>query len=335
MEIKNKPKLIFVWIGESLPKYALKSLIHAVKFSECEVILLSSSTVIKKFNNVNINIKLINISEFYIRDLKLNKYDYFGEKEFWDGFWIKTIERFYILDAFVSKFNIKEFFHVELDNVVFKIDELAIRLNKFGKGIFAPKDAINRVVGSFIYINNPYTLKKILLSIDTIDGKKNDMYILGNYFNIESDAYALPIENIFLENFKEWEFVPETTTQGLFDANAIGQYILGVDPRLVNYSPVYNYFINENTLFELKKCHFSYENNNIYLSYKDKKLLIYNIHIHSKFFQYFSDTKSILKLIKIINLGKKYIVGKHYRILYVHFIPFLRFIKSKIKILLK
>lgn len=333
MEIINNIKIIYVWIGDKLPSYAYKSLEHSLKFSGCEVILLTTKNVIETCKLTSVS--LYDINNFYIQEEKLFSYDYFGDKEFWNGFWIKTLERFYILNSFVQKYNITEFFHAELDNIIFKIDDLSIKLNKYGKGIFAPKDASDRVVGSLVYINNIMTLDKIIKSIDITNGKKNDMYILGDYFLKENDAYPLPIENVFDRNFKEWIYVPIEITDGIFDANAIGQYILGVDPRLDKYSPVYNQFKNENIKYDLDKCSFSYINSNFYIDNGLNKYKIYNLHVHSKLFYHFDNNISIRKLLNNVNSTHSKIVGKHYRIIFKYFVPYLRYIKMKIKLFVK
>jgi len=330
MEITNKPILIFVWIGDKLPSYAHKSLKHACECSGCDVYLICSKSIIL---SVAIdNLYKFDYEDFYVRKDELDKYEYYGSKDFWNGFWVKTLERFFVINEFVNNYNITNFFHAELDNIIFNVSDLAIRLNNYAQGIYAPKDAKDRVVGSFIYVNKIETLRNIISIIPTIKDKKNDMYILGEYFKSATDAYALPIENIFIENFNKWEIVPNDIVMGLFDANAVGQYLLGVDPRLDKYSPVYNKFYNENMQFDLNKCYFELENNGeIYISNQNSKLKLYNIHLHSKLFHYFDSHNKILRLLDAVNSKERIIVANKYRLLFKYIAPALRKIKHFLK----
>lgn len=329
----NKKELIFVWIGNILPIYAIHSIHHAVEYSDCRVTLLTTKSAFNSINKLNIN--FCDLDSFYIRDFKLDEYVYFGDEKFWDGFWIKTIERFYVLLQYSKKYKLKSFFHAELDNIVFNLSDLGYKLDSISTGVFAPKDAAERVVGSLIYFNKIDTLENIIRSVDSITGKKNDMYILGNYFNQNCDAFALPIENAFQEDFLEWNIINPDSISGIFDANAIGQYLLGVDPRLSKFTPTYNKFINEFSRFNLYSCKFSYEFNKLFISNGRKKYQIYNLHIHSKLTKYFKYQSTIDKIIYRGNLNKRTIVSGRYKIIIAYFLPFLRWGKNKLRILLK
>ena len=146
----NAP-LIFVYLGKKLPKYVKYSTLLACKTSHSEVVLLSEVALdIKNDNYKNILIQsFYDYSEFK----KVAKYLNF-DKDFWNGFWLKTLERFFVLRQYMKHFEINKCFHAEADNMVFNLSGLSQKLDIIGEFIFIPKPSQDRALASLIYINS-------------------------------------------------------------------------------------------------------------------------------------------------------------------------------------
>lgn len=287
--------LIFVWIGNELPDWAVISLNISVRNSNCTVFLLTSNIC----NAVDPACNQVLISSFYVKsDSRFVN----NNVDFRDGFWVKTTERFFILRDFILKNQIKSFFHAEIDNLIFDISNLESVMNKIGIGLFIPKDSVERCIASLIYINKPSLLCEFCeYVINNPNLLSNDMYLLGDFGNRKSDVFYLPNESIFSEK-SDFICVDHVKLKGIFDAASIGQYLFGIDPRNSRL-PVFNKFINENCKSDLASCKFK-------ISIKENKATInginlYNIHVHSKIFAKLSNDNWIDRVVNRINLNKK------------------------------
>lgn len=232
--------------------------------------------------------------------------------DFRDGFWIKTSERFLILNQFMRKSNLGEAFHAELDNLVFDLTSLNSYLNQIGRGFFCPRDHITRGVASLTYINN---LDSLDLLQDFFESSNleimNDMTALGQLLNTNTKSFiSLPTENIFSENLK-WSTPSHTRLGGIFDAAAIGQFLMGIDIRN-SYLPTFNGFVNENSGCNLNKLLFQWNAHDLSLSINNPftklSAKIYNLHIHSKNF-YLIEHGKLPNIISKINRGGKTCIG--------------------------
>ena len=287
--------LVFVWIGKELPKWAIISIGIAVENTKCDVYLLLS----EYSRHLNKKCIQIEIDSFYDSNkscISLNN------DKFRDGFWIKTTQRFFILRDFVIKYNIKSFFHAELDNLIFDISKLNIKLDIIGSGIFIPKDSINRCIASLIYVNNFDIINKFCDYInENPNNLTNDMLLLGDFSNSNKNAFFLPNEAVF-NDYNDINYLQKNDTGGVFDAAAIGQYLFGIDPRNSKL-PIFNKFINENSKFDLTNCiyNISIVNNNATIN----GINLYNIHVHSKVFEKLINQNWVNHLIERINKKKK------------------------------
>ena len=287
--------LIFVWIGEKIPNWAVISIGIAVVNSKCNVYLLTTEynkLISKKCIQIEIN-------SFYDSNKSIHT---LNNDKFRDGFWIKTTERFFILRDFVIKNNIKFFFHAELDNLIFDISELNYKLDKIGSGIFLPKDSVNRCIASLIYVNNSELLNQFCeYVLKNPKNLTNDMLLLGDFSDGNKDVFFLPNEAA-LNDFNDIDYLQKDDTGGVFDAAAIGQYLFGIDARNSKL-PIFNKFVNENSKFDLRNCMYkiSIINNNATIN----DINLYNIHVHSKIFVKLIDQNWISKLVERLNKKKR------------------------------
>lgn len=297
--------LIFVWIGQELPYWALDSLKISHKSCGLNTILLTNSSV-KKCKFVNTHIYIEN---FYNEILSTDK-NFKLTNNFRDGFWIRTIERFLVLRSYVNQQNIKKFFHAELDNLIFNISELSKKLDAVGEGFFCPRDTYDRGIASLVYINESTTLDSFsAINFENVGGKFNDMTFLGYKLKNHKNFHTLPTENIFgLKKNEIWKYINPAIIGGLFDAASIGQYLFGIDKRNT-FLPSFNKFVNPTSGKYLKELifHLNLSRNicELELPNTSKRVNLYNLHVHSKIFSLINDHDKLTALIGKINVGKK------------------------------
>ena len=152
-------KVYFVFIEDKLPKYAIASIHLAKKFSGLKIHLIGNSIFKKQINKLHIN--FTSIESFYCsKKFEKSTKNINLEKNFRNGFWIKTLERFFILEQFMIKKKIKSIFHAEIDQLLFRCDQLIESINKTNKkGLFVPFACKKRAVASVLFINKLSSLK--------------------------------------------------------------------------------------------------------------------------------------------------------------------------------
>ncbi len=311
MSFKNP--IIFVWIGNPPPSFLDKSISFSIKRNPKRIfyILSDSSRSRFKFANNFKNLKIIKIKELP------NQSQFLGSEFLFRGnFWKYTSQRFEVLSDFVEKNNINKFFHAEIDNLLFNFDKLDWKLDKIGNGIFVPRDSIDRGIASFIYCNKKSCLKDILKMYLPGKNASNDMHALGLYANQNKNFYSLPTES-FAQNVKLWDIISPNECQGIFDAAAIGQYCLGIDPNNNRYNPTFNLFRNENSRVNFDKLEIISDNKELFIRLPESKIIrkIYNIHVHSKNIRMAIELINKEKIYNYLTLKKKVVVAHKFKFL--------------------
>ena len=126
------PPLVFVWIGENLPDWAIDSINITRNLCGLKTIILTNKSV-KKCSFVD---EHFYIDDFYKINSKSNNQE-ISVSNFRDGFWAKTLERFLVIKSFMRFAGVEKIFHAELDNIIFNIEGLSSRLDNLGTGFFA------------------------------------------------------------------------------------------------------------------------------------------------------------------------------------------------------
>ena len=202
-------------------------------------------------------------------------------------------------------------FQAELDNAIFDISTLGKALDSVGSGIFAPRDVLDRAVPSLFYVNNILALELLCESIFVGHGKKNDMHLLGEFLRDSSLGFSLPTESAFNPKCP-WRIIEPSITGGIFDANAIGQYLLGIDPRNHPIKIIaQNGFINQNMRADLPSCNFIFDiTEGLYIEMHGTQYRLFNLHIHSKRMQYILDVSKLTQIFMSISRKKRtYFLG--------------------------
>lgn len=309
--MEDKIIIIFVYLGVKLPTFAYYSL-NFTRQQGNEVILLTDA----KYNLLKLGgIEVVEISDFYIRSGFFEEY-LLSQIKFRNGFYIKTFERFFVLQQYAILHGISKFFHAEIDNIVFDLENLSERLDSLGDGIFLPLIDRFNFIASLVYVNNIDKLNRFLeFSYKSNKFQTNDMQMFAEYANTYQGHIIILPSTIQVNPENVLERCPLTVKDigGIVDASIIGHYMLGVDPRN-KIGPVFNMFINKlNYYFNLSdyELHITHLNDKLSLSLarSNSNYKIYNIHIHSKRTIFFENNKKLNLLINRLNIKKQSIIS--------------------------
>jgi hypothetical protein len=296
----------FVYLGESLPKYANASLDLASRFSGLEVHLLGNSEI--KSDVRSKRIKFTAIEDFYNpeefgRASRLLTND----KSFRNGFWLKTLERFFVLEQYYKATDSQGLFHAELDQLLFRNDILLSKIESLGhRGAFFPFHSQTLGVASVFFCNNHEALRSFI-EFSLVNEFENEMALLADW---ASDApehvFALPTLSSVVNRYpttmvEQVSEVPHTKIGGIVDASQIGQWVGGIDPKNVPISEIpKTKFVNTEgerclSLQQLQELKFELNIKDGFLTVNfDKKesLVLYNLHLHSKAHDFLNRSKS-------------------------------------------
>lgn len=286
---QNKSYIILTCL-DNHQEYILINIQQLIKLNHSEIIVITNKEFFEYYSEYNTKIKLIdknslNDSYNFENETKL-------DKKFRNKFWTLTSARFFYIYEYMKQYDvdnsnnkITDVIHLENDVLIYhNIDEI---INKIDKNyMYIPFDTYTRNVASILYIPNTEIYKKIL---DEYDFNKNDMY---NFSQIKEKTNLIknfPIFSNEIDNLTaEEKFVSENfeifNNEYIFDGAAIGQYLGGIDPKNTSKNTIG--FVNETCVVKYNKYKIWFEtinNNKIpYIELNNKKIKIFNLHIHCK-----------------------------------------------------
>lgn len=268
---------------QTIPEYFYDNIFHNSKYcSKIHILTNKVSELYNKISNLNFynHVEIHNINEY--RDNFLENIKGLEDiKSFRDGFWIKTINRYFDICNFLQKKEIKNVFHIENDVLIYTSLEYIYKFIVVKKEeIYVCRDNKDRALGSMIYIANKEKIKKLCFSmIEKIkEGLKsnflfNDMQLLGYQQELET-------------------FPVSPNQNGIVDACCFGQCLGGIDPRNGNNTIGY---VNPDSDFKPEFEKFLYIGNDWYYGL----CKLHTLHIHSK---------ELWKFTGDINLTKKQVL---------------------------
>ncbi len=324
--MKNNQSIQFVFLGNQIPKYVKHSIRLANQFSGMNIDFLGTKSNYSQFNNSNL--RYYPLEDFYddseFQNIK-TKITY--SHDFRNGFWLKTLERFFVLEQFMRFKSLDSIFHAELDQLLFRCDHLVNKLeNLQKKGIFVPFRNRDLAVASILYCNDYTAIKSFIdFSFDSNDFA-NEMELLAKWASINpSKAFALPTISTELakqDSLNKDDLKPFTLSfeaiHGMVDAADIGWWLAGNDPRNlpIRQKPFNKFFdtskMNSELTSELSTLKLSFESSNGFFLISTKTLqniAIYNIHIHSKIHRWINrNGKPVSRILKLANNPKKIVI---------------------------
>jgi hypothetical protein len=272
-------KLVLTCI-DNFQEYILTNIQQLIKLNHINIIVITNLKFFSYFDNYLSNITLVDkdsLNDSYEYDKKSSM-----NNSFRGGFWRLTSSRFFYIYEFMKKYNVTDVIHLENDVLLYyNVDELITCVDK--NFMYIPFDTYSRNIASIVYIPNSDIFKFIL---DRYDFDKNDM---ENFSTIRKKTNLIKNFPIFVKTSNltdEQQYVSENEDvfPFVFDAAAIGQYLGGVDPR--NQSGNTRGFINETCVIKYDKYSIYLENVNDmkkpFIVVEDRKIPIFNLHIHSK-----------------------------------------------------
>lgn len=286
----------FVFLGKSLPKYAKASLDLAVRYGGLEVQLLGNSGIKSDVSSKDVN--FIAIEDFYnpTEFLQASSLS-LSDKAFRDGFWLKTLERFFVLEQYFKAADLQTLFHAELDQLLFRNDILVGNLESLeNRGVFFPFHSRKEGIASVFFCNNHESLRSFI-DFSMVDAFQNEMTLLGDWAaDSPKHVFALPTlgsvigssPKAFVDQVQE---VNHKEIGGIVDAAQLGQWVGGIDPKHVPISdtPKTKYFNSSSdrcvSLKQLQKIKFQLNKNDDCLSINfdgNMPLQVFNLHLHSK-----------------------------------------------------
>lgn len=309
-------EVCFVFLGDTLPLYARHSIVLAEKHSGLSVRLLGNQKIGKYVKKTTAN--FTPVEDFYNSDSFTKAQRNISLSHgFRGGFWLKSLERFFVLDQYLGAVGGKTVFHAELDQLLFGCDRLVRNLNSFDKrGLFFPLHGGGKAVASVFFCNSRTALDSLIQEAMTGGVFGNEMELLTRWASKNPSAFfALPTI-ADLKKFREEQALPPELSispemlGGVVDAAQLGQWVAGIDPRNV---PVRtfpkNKFVDQSgpnllTKEELGNLEFRLDNfGNSLFATGDAvgATKVFNLHLHSKIHPWLARTAGIHKLVAISN----------------------------------
>lgn len=305
----------FVHLGSSFPSYLKDALKQARLFNEGADIYLvcdepgyrnSSDKEILQQNRIIVvyshTLKPTN------RHCKIKKI-YNPHPNFREGYWGKTVERFYYLEELMEEYQLPDLFHFESDVLIYyDLSEHIKIFRKHYKGWAAPLRSHDHCSPCFVYIHDVKKLAHYLdfLLQESYTRSKEiglDMLVPIKYGNKLRKGYLEFLPLVPFEYAKHYHFITEKYEKAanqewydnhaedfnsIFDAANFGFFLGGVDPR--NRGPGFDHgpgTIFPNALFDMTKFKIEWIRDHKqrlipFAEFMGKKYRINNLHVNSK-----------------------------------------------------
>lgn len=307
----NSQEVHFVYLGEKLPRYALASIELASRYSGLNVHLIGNASMERRLRNSPA--RFTAVEDFYSQDefLQISKKITYSHS-FRQGFWLKTLERFFVLAQYMVADNLEAIFHSELDQLLFRVDYLLSKLEEDGKrGMFLPFQTGDLAIASVLYCNSQATMRSLLDFASTSGTFSNEMTLIANWARQNRNhVFPLPtIASAVDEASNHHRSDPALDFHklgGVVDAAQLGWWVAGVDPRnLPAREKPSTKFADEPketmlTRQQLEKIRFNFDSRDSFLNIEygnDFHTRIFNLHIHSKIHSYLLKADSTLEQI--------------------------------------
>ncbi len=221
-----------------------------------------------------------------------------------NGFWRYTMERFFVVEEAMRKLNLKNVFHLEIDNMIyFKVDEILEKCKSIDK-ILIPSDSERRYIAGTCFINNPDSLNALNRYFTEYCVNKDEMHSIMSFTKIYNEVDTWPVlppgDNIRLIYEDRRHCVDDIKRiskhselfGGVFDAAAVGQYVGGIDP--IHQQTNSDGFVNKDSIFGIDRAKFRWEKvdggiqegprvlQRLNMNVNEEWYPIYNLHIHNK-----------------------------------------------------
>lgn len=298
--MKDAEDLYFVFVGDRLPEYVPSAIRLAQKHSGMRVNLLANHVAVPKRLRGIVNI--YPIESFYdatVFDKAVKNIN--SDHEFRNGFWLRALERFFILAQFARVHNLRSFFHAELDQLLFNAGQLVRNIESTDrKGLFFPFHSSESGMASVFYCNDILALDSLLEFAIKESNYANEMQLLAGWARAYPQMmHALPTMINTVKQYPDSELVNKSQPTvhemgGVVDAAQLGQWVGGEDPR---NTPIHQFpvtkFVDtpnahrlERSQLEQMKFHLTTSGSLVAQVMDEAQVEVYNLHLHSKVHSY-------------------------------------------------
>jgi len=259
---------------ENFQEYILTNIAQLLRLGHTEIYVLTNEFLFPEFEPFAPFLNLVAV-ETLDDPFRFKEYSTL-DKDFRGGFWFHTSARFFVIHAFMLKYDVKDVIHIENDVLLYY--DCNKELTFMDKKLHIPFDTYERNIASIVYIPDVNIFGQILKHYDF---SKNDMY---NFSEIRKKTGLIQNLPIFVNDNSTMEraFVSNGFNKYIFDAAAIGQLIGGVDPR--NASGDTRGFVNETCVIKYKdEGIIVWKENKPFILINGSEVPIFNLHIHCKY----------------------------------------------------
>lgn len=231
-------ELVLVYSGNTWPTYLEANLRYLRnKFFDKEITLLVDNPNFPRSYEKFCKCVVIDYKSELMQSLFNNLTH---DKTFWDGFWFKTIERFFLLENYMGRNPSESILHIEADVLLLPNFPFE-KIEKIPNGLAFPIISESQAVASVFFVRDLHSLRTFLnfaFEYSLHDPTATDMSILANYALNSGDVFILPtIPKYYAPNydnselFRRSQMKENSELDSLFDGATYGQYLFGIDPR--------------------------------------------------------------------------------------------------------
>lgn len=279
------PPLVYVQLGAPLPEYAVTTLRVAVERGDGPVVLATDAAVPP---TVDHRVTVLPTARWY----DPAAFAAFRRRSTLDpafrgGFWLHAAERFFVLAAAARHLGLDRLLHAELDVLLMPLGGLGARLDRAGRGVFVPRDHPGRAIASLIYVNDTGALDLLNRTLTEEAASGNEMRLLARFLDRHPErGFGLPTDDALRRTWgpRRPRTVGPGTVGGIVDAAALGQWLLGVDPRNTD-GPVLNRFRNERMRHDPERLRFTVDRTTGAMTVRrgrSRAVPLLGLHVHSK-----------------------------------------------------
>lgn len=303
-------KLVFVYLGNKLPKYVMLNLaLVQARFEAHEVILLvDSKPLYDKSVRDGLPVILVDNPK---KSWKLVSASIGFSPKFRDDFWFKTVARFDALRAYMKENPDERILHIEADVLLSPSFPLDFFDQDFHAPIAYPLTNFDQGVASTFFVKDLKSIEHFVKYCEQSfqkNSESTDVSILGSYYRDFPEFCwimpTVPCEKFDFNSHVDAELkivmskhFPDTN--GIFDASTWGQFMTGHDPKnSVGITPI---FLNQSH-HAVRTNNISFridETGRIFIHFMGKETEIFSLHIHSKSNKLFDSRRSARELMKI------------------------------------
>jgi hypothetical protein len=287
--------IVLSFIGK-LPCYIVDCVHQIRSFSDSPIFIIINdleSPFVSQMLKYNVNIIQYNdvIDTNFIDTVNknINKFEIVPGLGDRSQLFIRSFERFFLLHNLMKLKNLKNCFFMEVDNLIY--DDPNIWLEEFSKKeLCFMYDNIDRCSSGIMYVKQQLSLNHLLdyftVFINTSHEFMGEMTCLYRYHELHKDEVQLLPIYWKSDTVSELAYKNDFYNNSIFDAAAIGVFLLGNDPYHTKGKIVTG---NKNlwSAIDYTKEKFIWKKdersrNKPYIWDGEKWLLINNLHVHSK-----------------------------------------------------